>query len=68
MGEPRSTKGTSPHSTKSTSSREVSLRERAASRNYTLEQEAGAWYACIGGTRFGPMATLDDVDEFLPKQ
>jgi len=61
MDEPRSDK-------KSTSSREASLRKRAASRNYTLEQEAGAWYARVGETRFGPMATLDEVDEFLPKE
>ncbi len=44
------------------------LRERAASRNYTLEKEGGAWYARVGETRFGPMPTLDEVDEFLPKQ
>ncbi len=61
MAKPRNT-------TTKSASREASLRKRAASRNYTLEREAGAWFACIGGTRFGPMATLDDVDEFLPKE
>ena len=49
-------------------SREASLRKRAASRNYTLEKDGDVWYAAIGGTRFGPLATLDEVDEFLPKE
>ncbi len=48
-------------------SREAGLRRRAASRGYTLEKEGDAWYAAIGGTRFGPMLSLDEVDEFLPK-
>ena len=48
--------------------READLRKRAASRNYTLEKDGGVWYASIGGTRFGPLRTLDDVDEFLPKE
>ncbi len=52
---------------KKSESREASLKKRAASRSYTLEKEDGAWYAAIGGTRFGPMRTLDEVDEFLPK-
>ena len=42
------------------------LEKRAAARNYTLEQEDGQWYAVIGGTRYGPMQSLDEVDEFLP--
>ncbi|MBA3329272.1 MAG: hypothetical protein H0T39_00105, partial [Actinobacteria bacterium] len=42
------------------------LRERAASRHFTLEKDGGAWYAAINGTRFGPMLSLDEVDEFLP--
>jgi hypothetical protein len=50
-----------------TTKREASLRKRAASRNYTLEKEGNVWYAAIGGTRYGPLRTLDDVDEFLPK-
>ncbi len=57
-----------PRATKKSESREASLRERAASRNYTLEKEDGVWYAAIGGTRFGPMRTLDEVDQFLPKE
>ena len=56
-----------PRNTTKSASREASLRERAASRSYTLEKEDGAWYARIGGTRFGPMRSLDEVDEFLPK-
>ncbi len=52
----------------SESSREASLRKRAAARNYTLEKDGGAWYAVIADTRFGPLQTLDDVDEFLPKE
>jgi hypothetical protein len=47
---------------------EASLRKRAASRGYTLHKEADGWYAAIGGTRWGPMASLDEVDEFLPKE
>ncbi len=52
--------------TKKSASREASLRERAASRNYTLVKDGNAWYAAIGDTRYGPMHTLDEVDEFLP--
>lgn len=48
-------------------SREAGLRKRAASRGYTLEQEGDAWYVALGGTRWGPMLSLDEVDEFLPK-
>ena len=47
-------------------SREASLRERAASRGYELLKEGDVWYAAIGGTRFGPLRTLDEVEEFLP--
>jgi hypothetical protein len=53
---------------KKSSSREAALRKRAASRNYTLEKDGDVWYAAIGGTRFGPLRTLDEVDEFLPKE
>jgi len=52
---------------KSQTARKASLRKRAAARNYTLQKEGDVWYAAIGGTRFGPLRTLDDVDEFLPK-
>ncbi len=52
----------------SSQKREADLRKRAASRNYTLEKEGAVWYASIGGTRFGPLATLAEVDEFLPKE
>jgi hypothetical protein len=61
MGRPRKKKAES-------SSREAQLRKRAASRSYTLEKDGKDWYASIGGTRFGPMASLDEVDEFLPKE
>ena len=54
--------------TVSSRKREADLRKRAASRNYSLEKEGNVWYASIGGTRFGPLATLDDVEEFLPKE
>jgi hypothetical protein len=47
---------------------EAQLEKRAAARNYTLEQEDGQWYAEIAGTRFGPMASLEEVDEFLPAE
>jgi hypothetical protein len=50
------------------SSREAGLRNRAASRNYTLHKEADGWYAEVAGTRYGPMRTLDEVDEFLPRE
>jgi hypothetical protein len=44
------------------------LEKRAAARGYTLEQEGHQWYAVIGGTRWGPMQSLDEIDEFLPKE
>jgi hypothetical protein len=47
---------------------EASLRKRAASRGYTLVKEEDGWYVELGGTRWGPMASLDEVDEFLPKE
>jgi hypothetical protein len=53
---------------KKSESREAELRKRAASRGYALEKDGKAWYATIAGTRFGPMASLDEVDEFLPKE
>jgi hypothetical protein len=61
MARPRSKKSES-------SSREARLRKRAASRGFSLVKEQDAWYAAIGGTRFGPLRTLDEVDEFLPKE
>ncbi len=57
-----------PRATKRSESREASLKKRAASRSYTLEKDGDVWYASIGGTRYGPMQTLDEVDEFLPKE
>jgi hypothetical protein len=59
MGRPRKKKG---------EPREAQLEKRAASRGYVLEKEGKVWYAAIGGTRFGPMASLDEVDEFLPRE
>ena len=50
------------------SKREAELRKRAASRNYTLEKDGDVWYAEIAATRYGPLRTLDEVDEFLPKE
>ena len=47
-------------------SREASLRKRAASRGYTLVREGDVWYATIGETRFGPLRTFADIEEFLP--
>ena len=59
MGRPRK---------KQSESREAELEKRAASRGYVLEKEGKVWYAAIaGGTRFGPMASLDEVDDFLPE-
>jgi len=48
--------------------KEAQLAKRAASRGYTIEQEDGQWYAAIGGTRYGPMTSLDELDELLPKE
>jgi ABC-type transport system substrate-binding protein len=45
---------------------EAALAKRAASRGYTIEKEDDQWYAKVGGTRYGPMATLEELDEFLP--
>jgi len=59
MGRPRK---------KQSSSREAELAKRAGSRGYTLEKDGKDWYAAIGGTRFGPLRTLDEVDEFLPEE
>jgi hypothetical protein len=49
-------------------SKEARLRKRAASRGYELQKEGKAWYAAIGGTRFGPMQSLEELEEFLPKE
>ncbi len=57
-----------PRTTKKSASREASLRRRAASRHYTLVREGDVWYAVVADTRFGPLRTLDEVDEFLPKE
>ena len=64
MAKPRTKREDTPSSSRS---REASLRKRAASRGYTLQKEDDVWYAEIGGTRFGPLATLDEVDKFLPE-
>ena len=48
--------------------REAELAGRAASRNYTRIRDGEVYYAEIGGTRFGPMQTLAEVDEFLPDE
>jgi len=53
---------------KTESKREAELHKRAASRNYTLEKDGEHWYAEIAGTRWGPMRTLDELDEFLPME
>ena len=50
----------------STRTREASLHKRAASRGYTLVKEGDVWYAVIGETRFGPLRTFADIEEFLP--
>ena len=59
-----------PKKAKAKQPREVeALTGRAASRGYTLEQdEDGNWYAEIHGTKWGPMATLEELDEFLPNE
>ncbi len=59
-----------PEATSATASRarEASLRARAATRGFALQKDGDVWYARIGETRFGPLQTLDDVDEFLPKE
>ncbi len=54
--------------TVSSQKREADLRKRAATRNFTLQKEGEVWYARIGETRFGPLRTLADVEEFLPKE
>ena len=43
---------------------------REAGRRPRLHAREGGqgWYAEIGGTRYGPMASLDELDEFLPKE
>ena len=64
MAKPRTKREDTPSSSRS---REASLRKRAASRGYTLQKEDDVWYAEIRGTRYGPLRTLADVDEFLPK-
>ncbi len=62
MARPRTT------AKKRDSAREAALRKRAATRNFTLVKEGEVWYARIGDTRFGPLRTLADVDQFLPKE
>lgn len=50
----------------SEAAREASLRERAAERGYALVREGDVWYAEVGDTRYGPLASLDELAEFLP--
>jgi len=57
-----------PRTTKKSGPREATLTKRAASHGYTLVKEPAVYYAEIAGTRYGPMRTLDEVDEFLPKE
>jgi hypothetical protein len=45
---------------------EAQLAERAEQAGYTLEKEDDGWYAEIHGTRWGPMRTVEELDEFLP--
>jgi hypothetical protein len=61
MGRPRNKK-------KEAGSREAELQKRAAARGYALEKDGKQWFAAISDTRYGPMASLDEVDEFLPKE
>jgi hypothetical protein len=55
---------------KSDSSREASLRKRAANRGYTLAKEGDRYYAVTadGSTRYGPLNNLDEVEEWLPAE
>ena len=46
---------------------QTQLEKRAEAAGYTLEKEEGKWYAVIAGTRYGPMESLEEVDDFLPK-
>jgi hypothetical protein len=47
---------------------QAALEKRAEAAGYVLEKEDGEWYATIAGTRWGPMSSLDEVDEFLPEE
>ena len=53
---------------KSTGKREAELEKRAASRGYSIEKDGQQWYVALAGTRWGPMDSLHEVDEFLPKE
>jgi len=64
MARPRQKRETT--SATSTRTREASLHKRAASRGFTLVKEGDVWYAVIGETRFGPLRTFADIEEFLP--
>ena len=47
---------------------EAALKKRAEAAGYTLEKTDNGWYAEIHGTRWGPMQTLEELDEFLPAE
>ena len=47
---------------------QAQLEKRAAERGYSIEKEGDEYYVEIGGTRWGPMASLDEVSEFLPEE
>lgn len=57
-----------PPTPKKTEKTESALQERAEAAGYTLEKTDDGWYAEIHGTRWGPMQTPDELDEFLPKE
>ena len=52
--------------TKKPTTRQAELEKRAEERGYQLIRDGDAWYAAIGDKRFGPLRTLDEVEEFLP--
>ena len=47
---------------------QAELDKRAKQAGYTLEKTDEGWYAEIHGTRWGPIATLEELDEFLPNE
>jgi hypothetical protein len=53
--------------TRSPANAEAQFEKRAAKAGYTLTKDENGWYAEIHGTRWGPIATVDELDEFLPK-
>jgi hypothetical protein len=47
---------------------EAQLEKRASAHGYLLEKDKDNYYVVIGGTRWGPMASIDEVDKFLPAE